>query len=256
MALQQGVITMTGRVGGAPQAYGTNNPPTVCSFRLGCSRGYYDANRQWVSLPTTWITVKAYRALASNVLVSLRVGGPVIVTGVLGTEEWQTETNEKRARTFLVASNIGHDLNYGTTYLNRPRREATDAPRDQRNGSPQGASIGPQGGMPLGVQIDPQPEPNQGGLNQHGMGQTGGDSGAGQGGAGQAGVNQAAAAAGVSDGGSGEGSYGGPDAVGESTVGESVTSSGASTDSAAAVDGGSAPSAGVAASGEFAGPEF
>lgn len=124
MALQQGLVTITGRVGSAPQGFGHSSPPTICTFRLACTRGYYDMNRQWKTTPTTWITVKTYRALAGNVLSSVRLGQPVIATGVLATEEWATETGEKRTRIVLEASNVGHDLNYGTTHLAQPSRSA------------------------------------------------------------------------------------------------------------------------------------
>lgn len=127
MALQQGLVTITGRVGSNPQGHGNSSPPTICTFRLGCTRGYYDANRQWRSLPTTWLTVKSFRSLAANVHASVRVGEPIIVTGVLATEEWASENGEARSRNVLEASHIGHDLNYGTTRLNNGRKDASGA---------------------------------------------------------------------------------------------------------------------------------
>ncbi|MBW3091834.1 single-stranded DNA-binding protein [Bifidobacterium sp. 82T10] len=123
MALQQGLVTITGRVGSTPQGFGHSSPPSICTFRLGCTRGYYDANRQWKSLPTTWITVKTYRALAANVISSVRTGQPVIVVGVLATEEWTADNGDKRSRNVLEASSVGHDLNYGTSHLNQTKRD-------------------------------------------------------------------------------------------------------------------------------------
>ncbi|KFI50675.1 single-stranded DNA-binding protein [Bifidobacterium biavatii] len=127
MALQQGHVTITGRVGSTPQGFGHSSPPSICTFRLGCRRGYYDANRQWKTLPTTWITVKTYRALAANVISSVRTGQPVIVVGMLATEEWTADNGEKRSRNVLEASSVGHDLNYGTSHLNMQRRDGTGA---------------------------------------------------------------------------------------------------------------------------------
>lgn len=127
MALQQGLITITGRVGSNPQGHGNGSPPTICTFRLGSTRGYYDANRKWRSLPTTWITVKAYRALAANVHASVRTGDPIIVVGVLATEEWTAENGEKRSRIVVEASNVGHDLNYGMTRPDAGKRDGGGA---------------------------------------------------------------------------------------------------------------------------------
>ncbi|WP_236036967.1 MULTISPECIES: single-stranded DNA-binding protein [Bifidobacterium] len=124
MALQQGQITITGRVGSNPQGHGNGSPPTICTFRLGSTRGYYDASRKWRSLPTTWITVKAYRTLAANVHASVRTGDPIIVVGVLATEEWSSENGEKRSRIVIEASNVGHDLNYGMTRPSAGKRES------------------------------------------------------------------------------------------------------------------------------------
>lgn len=160
MALQQGLVTITGRVGSIPQGHGNNAPPTICTFRLGCTRGYYDVNRQWKSVPTTWITVKTFRALASNVLSSVRIGEPVIVTGVLATEEWETDGGARRSRLVIEASNVGHDLNYGTARLNLDRKEtpasanSSAAPTTASAAEASGATIhSPSMGASLGANI-------------------------------------------------------------------------------------------------------
>ena len=154
MALQQNTITLTGRLGADPQPFGPSQPPTMCSFRLAVSRGYYDDARQWRTLPTTWVTVKAYRALAHNVLTCLRKGTPVIVVGTLGMDEWSDANGKRQTSLFVNAGTIGHDLNYGTTYLSQPRRD-----------QPAGGSTGgvPAGGPNVGVNgAGPNSVPNGG----------------------------------------------------------------------------------------------
>ena len=78
--VQLGVVTIVGYVGSEPAIF-DKAKGAICSFRLGCTRGYYDAAHVWRSFPTTWITVKTFRRLAEHVHRSVRKGDPVIVSG-------------------------------------------------------------------------------------------------------------------------------------------------------------------------------
>lgn len=76
MAIQQGTVTITGFVGSMPVPFGRSGGVEGCSFRMGSTRRYRDGGTgEWRNLPTTWITVKAFRTLASNARMSLHVGG-------------------------------------------------------------------------------------------------------------------------------------------------------------------------------------
>lgn len=120
MAQQQAIVTITGFVGNKPEQYNKNGMPHASRFRLASTRSYLDQRTQtWKDLPTTWITVKCYRNLSENVCQSLNKGDAAIVAGVLSTEVWANEHGEMRSRTVLEANSVGHDLNYGTTYLRR-----------------------------------------------------------------------------------------------------------------------------------------
>lgn len=104
MAIQQGTVTITGFVGSMPVPFGRSGGVEGCSFRMGSTRRYRDGGTgEWRNLPTTWITVKAFRTLASNARMSLHVGEAAIVTGVLSTEEWTTQNDERRSRIVVEA---------------------------------------------------------------------------------------------------------------------------------------------------------
>lgn len=119
MAQQQTTVTITGFVGSEPTRFGRED--AACSFRIGSTRSYYQAaSKQWVDQPTTWISVKAFRALATNVCLSVHKGDPVMVTGVLGTEEWVQDGN-RRSRLVVEASSVGHDLSLGRSQFTRIR---------------------------------------------------------------------------------------------------------------------------------------
>lgn len=115
MVQQQSTVTISGYVGAEPISFGHSNNPPACSLRIACTPSYYLASeQQWRNKPTTWMTVKAYRGLANNVLRSVHKGDAIVVCGNLNTETWSKDGNDHN-RVILEASVIGHDLNRGTT---------------------------------------------------------------------------------------------------------------------------------------------
>lgn len=146
MAIQQGTVTITGFVGSMPVPFGRSGGVEGCSFRMGSTRRYRDGGTgEWRNLPTTWITVKAFRSLASNARMSLHVGEAAIVTGVLSAEEWTTQNDERRSRIVVEATNIGHDINYGVSELKKFQKSDRDAPA-QGNGTPANPGLPPSPG--------------------------------------------------------------------------------------------------------------
>ena len=162
MAIQQGTVTITGFVGSMPVPFGRSGGVEGCSFRMGSTRRYRDGGTgEWRNLPTTWITVKAFRTLASNARMSLHVGEAAIVTGVLSTEEWTTQNDERRSRIVVEATNIGHDINYGVSELKKFQKSDRDAPA-QGNGTPANPGLPPSPGggtatADTGQQADARP---------------------------------------------------------------------------------------------------
>lgn len=126
--VQLGVVTIVGYVGSEPAIF-DKAKGAICSFRLGCTRGYYDAAHVWRSFPTTWITVKTFRRLAEHVHRSVRKGDPVIVTGQLNTEVW-TQEDAERSRLVIEASSVGHDLNCGNAMFYKDDKTARGVQRD------------------------------------------------------------------------------------------------------------------------------
>ncbi|MDO4913890.1 MAG: single-stranded DNA-binding protein [Bifidobacteriaceae bacterium] len=120
--MQQLSVTMNGFVGNEPETFGKND--VGITFRLANTRRYFsNEDKQWCNGTTTWLTVKAYRSLANNIKQSVRKGDPLIVNGVLHTEEWEHE-GSKRSRVILEAQNVGHDLAFGTTQFERIGKES------------------------------------------------------------------------------------------------------------------------------------
>lgn len=119
MAQQQSTVTISGYVGAEPVSFGRNEHSPACSLRIASTQSYYrNDEQQWHERPTTWMTVKAYRNLASNVLKSVHKGDAIVVYGNLSTESWTKDGNDYN-RLILEASTIGHDLTRGTTQFTK-----------------------------------------------------------------------------------------------------------------------------------------
>ncbi|MFT8359063.1 single-stranded DNA-binding protein [Bifidobacterium aquikefiri] len=122
MASQQGTITITGFVATEPLRIGREESNPVCTFRLASTRGYFHVRRnQWEERATTWMTVKAYKTLAANVLQSIHKGQPVVVSGVLETEEWTDRNGDHQSAVIIEASCIGHHLGLGVSSFTRKK---------------------------------------------------------------------------------------------------------------------------------------
>lgn len=172
MTIQQAAVTVTGFVSNDPVMAG-NDTFHVLKFRMGSTRSRFNAAiRQWEEISTAWISVKAYRALADNAQRSLRRGDRIIAVGVLNTEEWSNEQGEMRSRLVLEATNIGHDLVFGTTQLCKAPRtggqqQSLNAGESMRNGDVSinaaidaaGANIMPSGADPYIPSRDEAPNP-------------------------------------------------------------------------------------------------
>ncbi|KFI56102.1 single-stranded DNA-binding protein [Bifidobacterium callitrichos] len=141
MGIQQIQVTVTGNLGADPRSFSKNIDAPACSFRIGVTPRFYDSGLgQWRDRETTWVGVRAYRTLASNILGSLHKGDPVIVTGTLHSERWRKEGEQTDRFTPVIdAVAVGHDLSQGVGRFRRvgreqPASDASDSERNDRNG--------------------------------------------------------------------------------------------------------------------------
>ncbi|MCC9306323.1 single-stranded DNA-binding protein [Kitasatospora sp. RB6PN24] len=113
--MNETVVTMIGNVA-SPVQYGqTAGGIPMANFRLASTERRYDRGRaEWVDGDTLWVTVLAWRGLASNVVSSLGKGDPVVVSGRLRVREWEDE-GKRRSVVEIDARAIGHDLGRGTS---------------------------------------------------------------------------------------------------------------------------------------------
>jgi single-strand DNA-binding protein len=73
----------------------------------------------WADEPACFATVKCYRKLAENALMSVHKGEPVLVTGYLRIREYDAKDGSRRTNVDVNATSIGHDLTRGVASFRR-----------------------------------------------------------------------------------------------------------------------------------------
>lgn len=108
-------ITITGVVATAPRHVTTSSGLSITSFRLASTQRKFDRTRnEWVDGDTNWYTISAFRQLAANILASVHLGEPVVVTGRLKIRSWQS--GDKSGTSIEIdADAVGLDLSWGYT---------------------------------------------------------------------------------------------------------------------------------------------
>ncbi|WP_281278591.1 single-stranded DNA-binding protein [Streptomyces tateyamensis] len=106
---------MIGNVASPVNYAQTSSGVPTANFRLATTERRYDRARgEWVDGDTNWVTVIAWRRLATNVVSSLSKGEPVVVSGRLRVREWEDE-GKRRTAVEVDARVVGHDLGRGTS---------------------------------------------------------------------------------------------------------------------------------------------
>ncbi len=124
-------ITVTGNVVASPSRVRTQNG-SVTKFRVAATQRRFDgASQAFVDGASLFIDVECWNELGGNVAHSVSKGDPVVVRGVLRTDEWETETG-RRNRTVLRAQAVGLDLSRGTAEFRKtPRGAVAPVPEPQ-----------------------------------------------------------------------------------------------------------------------------
>lgn len=117
-------IVMRGRVGTTVEYSTYPSGAAMAKFRLAVSRKGRDDAGQWHDLGVTWYSVRMWGKLADNASRSLRKGEPVIVAGRLEVNQWTNESSgQKGMELVVIATSVGHDLNFGMAFFNKPTHQ-------------------------------------------------------------------------------------------------------------------------------------
>ncbi|GAA2140801.1 hypothetical protein GCM10009760_24280 [Kitasatospora kazusensis] len=113
--MNETLVTIVGNVASAVSYAQTSAGVPVANFRMAATERRYDRGKgDWVDGDTNWVTVVAWRWLATNLVSSVNKGDPVVVSGRLRVREWGEE-DKRRSVVEIDARVVGHDLARGTS---------------------------------------------------------------------------------------------------------------------------------------------
>ncbi|TWF79289.1 single-strand DNA-binding protein [Pseudonocardia hierapolitana] len=138
-------VTVPGRIATKPERLASKNGTGV-RFRIASTERYFNrAAEEWNEAEPVYLTVTCWRQLAENVILSLRIGDPVIVHGKLVNPSFERDGRVER-RLEISAGAVGPDLRWSTAVVTRTRGAAADAPPGAE--APSGAVTDPSGEPP------------------------------------------------------------------------------------------------------------
>lgn len=147
-------VTVPGRIATRPERLASKNG-TGARFRVASTERWFNRTAEaWNDAEPVYLTVTCWRQLAESVLVSLRVGDPVIVHGKLTNSSFERE-GRVEARLEISAGAVGPDLRWSTAVVTRTGAAAADAPPSS---GADGAGPTPAGGMPAAAGVAPSGE--------------------------------------------------------------------------------------------------
>lgn len=135
MSRNEIAVAICGNLTADPETYFTQSGVAVANFTVAATPRRFDQQAgEWVDGTTTFMRVNAWRELAEHCADTLRKGSRVVVTGVLVTETWEKD-GEQRSAVKVVADDVGASLLFATAMIMKAtRRNGAPPPTDPRTG--------------------------------------------------------------------------------------------------------------------------
>jgi single-strand DNA-binding protein len=133
-------ITLTGRLGKAPELRFSQNGKAVASFSVVTDKRQKNQQTQeWESVATTWWRCTAFGELAENLTESLDQGAAVVVMGRVEEESWEDkQTGAKRTAMKVIVDDVGPSLRYATAKVAKAQRGGSNGGGQQQGGQTRG----------------------------------------------------------------------------------------------------------------------
>ncbi|MDR1513269.1 MAG: single-stranded DNA-binding protein [Propionibacteriaceae bacterium] len=139
-------LTVEGWVARSPQHHGRDGSTWV-TLRVGSTAWWWDSQGERRDTPTTWFDVKiSQKDLAENVLLSIKSGDAVIVTGRLSQHYWTDRDGKDRTSMQITAKAVGHNLRWGKASWCRRSAEPVVTDPDAGGAGPEDTSAPSAGG--------------------------------------------------------------------------------------------------------------
>jgi single-strand DNA-binding protein len=149
-------VTMPGWIATKPERL-TSSKGVGAKFRVASTERWFDrAADAWNKAQPVYVTVTCWRQLAESVLLSLRIGDPVLVHGKLINAGYERD-GRSEVRLEISAAAVGPDLRWSTAVVTRTRSAAADSPErvgpdgdgvTRAETTPSGAAAPPSGDPP------------------------------------------------------------------------------------------------------------
>lgn len=124
--MNETLITLVGNVVADVRLRATQAGAPFATFRMASNPRRFDRElARWVDGDPLFVSVVCWRTLAENVVESLTLGDPVVVTGRVRTNEWEHE-GQRYFALEVEATAVGHDLSRGKSTFTRIRRDAAE----------------------------------------------------------------------------------------------------------------------------------
>lgn len=124
------IMTLVGNIATAPEVQATRSGKKFVRFRIATNERYRDQAGEWQEHEAVFHDVEAWGDLAELIGAQLATGAPVLATGPLRAQSWQTEEGQKRVRKYVKLDAIGPDLARVRPVGNKAP-EATQPPAEQ-----------------------------------------------------------------------------------------------------------------------------
>ncbi|GAB49676.1 single-stranded DNA-binding protein [Mobilicoccus pelagius] len=119
-------VTIRGNTTEDPRTRTTSKGEPMITVRLASTPWRWDSERRgYVDGATNFVTVVAYRQLATHIAASVRRGDPVVVHGELQISQWDHPDGRKGTNVEVKAVSMGHDLARGVSSFRRAGAENT-----------------------------------------------------------------------------------------------------------------------------------
>jgi single-strand DNA-binding protein len=139
--LNGAIVTLAGYVAREPIYTKVNETIPKVIVRVAWNSRYPDrVTGEWRDGKTSFANVNCWRKMAGNVVMSLRKGQPVVVTGRLQVREYDDKEGRHRIVVDIEADAIGHDFTRGVGHFERLRTQPEDAGAQAQPGELTGAA--------------------------------------------------------------------------------------------------------------------
>jgi single-strand DNA-binding protein len=126
--LNGATVTLAGYVAREPYYMKVNESIPKVVVRVAWNSRFADrVTGEWKDGKTSFANVNCWRKMAPNVVMSLRKGQPIVVTGRLQVREYDDKEGRHRIAVDIEADAIGHDLSRGVGHFQRLRPDGTGA---------------------------------------------------------------------------------------------------------------------------------